>query len=142
MPLRSKTTLILLFVFMIYGMVSFGIQRLIILPSFLALERAEAITDVKRSVEALQHEIHFLDLLAWEWAAWDDTYEFIKTRSDAYIKVNLILETFSDDDLNVLYFVDTSGKVIWGETRDGQTEITHLPEFPGDALPVSHPLLC
>jgi sensor domain CHASE-containing protein len=141
MTLKSKITLILLCVFILYGVVDFGIQRFIIFPSFLALEREEAITDVKRSVEALQREIHFLDFLVWDWAAWDDTYEFIETRSDAYIKANLILETFADDDLNVLYFADTSGKVIWGETRDRQTEITHLPEFPRDALPANHPLL-
>jgi sensor domain CHASE-containing protein len=141
MTLRSKITLILLCVFILFGVVDFGIQRFIIFPSFLALEREEAVTDVKRSVEALQREINFLDFLVWDWAAWDETYEFIETRSDAYIKANLILETFADDDLNLLYFVNTSGKVIWGETRDRQTEITHLPEFPGDALPVSHPLL-
>jgi len=141
MTLKSKITLILLCIFILFGVVYFGIQRFIIFPSFLALEREEAITDVQRSVKALQREIHFLDFLVWDWAAWDDTYEFIETRSDAYIKANLILETFADDDFNVLYFVDTGGKVIWGETRDRQTEITHLPEFPADALPANHPLL-
>jgi len=141
MTLKSKITLILLCVFILYGVVDFGIQRFIIFPSFLALEREEAITDVKRSVEALQREINFLDFLVWDWAAWDETYEFIETRSEAYIKANLVLETFADDDLNVLCFIDTSGKVIWGETRDRQTEITHLPEFPRNALPANHPLL-
>jgi len=108
MTLKSKITLILLCVFILYGVVDFGIQRFIIFPSFLALEREEAITDVKRSVEALQREINFLDFLVWDWAAWDETYEFIETRSDAYIKANLVLETFADDDLNVLCFIDTS----------------------------------
>jgi len=141
MTLKSKIVLILLCFFGVYGMVDLGIQRFIIFPSFLSIEREEAITDVKRSVKALQREIHFLDFLVWDWAAWDETYEFIQTRSDAYIDANLVLETFADDDLNVLYFIDTSGKVIWGETRDRQTEITHLIEFPKDALPANHPLL-
>jgi sensor domain CHASE-containing protein len=141
MSLKSKIGLILLSVFVLYGVVDFGIQRFVIFPSFLALERKEAITDVKRSVEALQREINFLDFLVWDWAAWDDTYEFIQTRSDAYIDANLVEETFTDDDLNVLYFIDTKGKVIWGETRDRQMEITHLPEFPAEALPAKHPLL-
>ncbi len=40
---------ILLSVFVLYGVVDFGIQRFVIFPSFLALERKEAITDVKIS---------------------------------------------------------------------------------------------
>ena len=141
MTLKLKTTLILLCIFMLFGVVYFGIQRFVIFPSFMALEQEEAITDVKRSVNALQKDIETLDGYCWDWAAWDETYEFIQTRSDEYIEANLVLETFADDDLNVLYFIDTSGKVIWGETRDRQTEITHLAEFPADALPVDHPLL-
>ena len=141
MTLKSKIALIILCIFILFGGIFFGVQRFIILPSFLALEREEAITDISRSVKTLQREIDELDGFVWDWAAWDDTYEFIQTRSEAYIKSNLVLETFSDDDLNLIYFVDTSGKVIWGEARDRQTEITHLPEFPADALPANHPLL-
>ncbi len=141
MTLKSKTTLILLCIFMLFGVVYLGIQRFVIFPSYMALEHEEAITDVKRSVNALQKDIDTLDGYCWDWAAWDETYEFIETRSDAYITANLVLETFTDDDLNVLYFIDTGGKVIWGETRDRQTEITDLAEFPSDALPADHPLL-
>jgi signal transduction histidine kinase len=141
MTLKSKITLILLCIFMLFGVVYLGIQRFVIIPSFMALEHEEAITDVKRFVSALQKDIDTLDFFCWDWAAWDETYEFIETRSDAYIKANLVLETFADDDLNLLYFTNTSGKVIWGETRDRQTEITHLAEFPANALPADHPLL-
>lgn len=118
--------LIVFCIFLLFGVVYFGIQRFIILPSFIALEREEAITDVKRSVNALQKDIDTIDGLCWDWAAWDETYAFIETRSAEYIEANLVLEKFADDDLNVLYFTDTSGKVIWGETRDRQTEITHF----------------
>jgi sensor domain CHASE-containing protein len=141
MTLKSKIALIILFIYILFGVVYFGVQRFIIFPSFLALEREEAITNIQRSVKALQKDIDTLDGFCWDWAAWDETYDFIETRSEAYIKANLVLETFADDDLNVLYFVDTGGKVIWGETRDRQTEITHLPEFPADTLAVNHPLL-
>jgi len=141
MSLRKKIFIILLLTITIYAIFGYFSQRIIIYPSYVQLERDEAKIDIQRCVKVIQREINFLDFLVWDWAAWDDTYEFIETRSEAYIKANLILETFADDDLNVLYFVDTSGKVIWGETRDRQTEITHLPEFPGDALPADHPLL-
>jgi len=141
MTLKLKITLIVSAIIILFGVVVFGIKHFIISPSFLALEHQEAITDLKRSMQAFQREIKFHDHFVWDWSSWDDTYEFIETRYDEYIKINLVLETFSDSDINVLYFIDTSGKIVWGETRDRQTQITHISEFPSDALPANHPLL-
>jgi PAS domain S-box-containing protein len=142
MTLKSKIVLILLCVFMLYGVVNFVIQRFIIFPSFLSLEREEAIRNVKRSVEAIQGEIRHLDLLCQDWAVWDDTYEFIKSRSDKYIESNLVLTSFTGDRINTIYFVDTKGKIIWGENHDLKTgKNIHLPEFPEDSFPANHPLI-
>jgi sensor domain CHASE-containing protein len=142
MSLKLKVVLILICVFVGYGIVDFGIQRFIIFPSFLSLEREESIKNVKRSVQAIQREIHHLDYLCWDWAAWDDTYEFIKSQSDEYINANLVLATFVDAKLNTIYFVDTTGKIIWGESHDLETKkIIHLTEFPKDTFPADHPLI-
>jgi PAS domain S-box-containing protein len=142
MTLKSKITLILLCFFMLYGLVNFGIQRFIIFPSFLSLEREEAIKNVKRSAEAIQGEIHHLDILCHDWAAWDDTYEFIKSRSDNYFKSNLSLTSFTGSKINTIYFVDAKGKIIWGESHELETgKIIHLTEFPEDSFPPDHPLI-
>jgi len=142
MSLKSKVILILLCVFVLCGVVEFGIQRFIIFPSFLSLEREEAIKNVRRSVQAIQREIHHLDYLCWDWAAWDDTYEFIESRSDEYIKANLVLATFVDAKLNFIYFVDKNGKIIWSEAHDLETKkIIHLADFPKDTFPANHPLI-
>ncbi len=141
MSLRLKIFCYLFVVIVLLGVLDYGVQRLVVLPKFIALEQNEAKKNMMRGIEALRREITHLDFHCWDWAAWDETYEFIETQSDTYIKANLVLETFADDDLNALYFFDTRGNVIWGETRDQQTEIAHLPEFPDDALPLNHPLL-
>ncbi len=141
MSLRLKILNSLLVAVTLYGIMNYGIQRLIVLPKFIALEREDAKKNMIRCIETLRREIDHLDSYAWDWAAWDSTYEFIETQSEEYIKANLVLETFTDDDLNLLYLIDTSGNVIWGETRNQQAEITHLPEFPREKLQVNHPLL-
>jgi sensor domain CHASE-containing protein len=142
MSIKSKVLVILLSVFVFYGLVDYGIQRFIIFPNFLSLEREEAIKNVKRSVQAIQREIHHLDSLCYDWAAWDDTYEFIESRADEYIKANLNLTTFTEVRINTIYFVDTNGKIIWGEIRDLETKKNiHLTEFPKDAFPANHPLI-
>ena len=71
--------LILIGIFVLCGAAEYAIHRLIIYPSFLALERDEAQKDLERSVQTLKREIHRLDTLANIWSARIDTYEFVKT---------------------------------------------------------------
>jgi len=142
MSLRSKVGLILLFVFLLYGVIDFGIQRFIIIPGFQSLENEEAIKNSNRTVQAIEREIHHLDSLCHDWAAWDDTYDFIESLSREYIEANLIISTFTINSVNIIYFCDTSGKVIWGEIHDLETEkVIQLSDFPNDVLPNTHPLI-
>jgi sensor domain CHASE-containing protein len=90
MSLRSKVVLILLSVFVLYGAVDYAAQRFVIFPGFLDLEREEVQKDLKRCVQAIKREIHHLDSFCHDWSAWDDTYEFAVSRSEDYIKSNLL----------------------------------------------------
>ena len=47
MKLNSKIIIVLLIVFVIYGVVDFTIQRLIVMPGFQSLENDKAIKDSK-----------------------------------------------------------------------------------------------
>jgi len=142
MSIRSKVGLIVLCIFVLYGIVDFGIQRFVIFPGFLSLEREEAIKDSNRSVQAIQREIHHLDTLCSDWSAWDDTYNFIQSRSNAYIESNLPFSTFTGNNLNLIYICDTDGKVIWGEIYDLETEeMIQLADFPKDAFHRFHSLI-
>jgi sensor domain CHASE-containing protein len=142
--LTSKVLLILVTVFVVYIIINYGIQHFIIYPSFLALERDEARKDVERAVQALSREIHHLDQLCADWAAWDDTYEFVQAPSEheEYREANLIIGTFTASELNLIYFLDIEGTVVWGNIYDLETEETiRIADFPNDAFPKTHPLL-
>ena len=142
MSLKLKVAIIVICVFVLYGILEFGVQRYIIFPSFLSLEREEAIKDSKRSVLAIKREIYHLNNLCIDWASWDDTYDFVKSLSNEYIESNLVLSTFTANRINLLYISDTNGKVIWGEIHDLETgELIHLDSFPKDTLPKTHPLM-
>jgi len=58
-----------------------SLRHLVILPSFRALEQAEARKDVARCVDAIDREAHHLNKLSGAWAVWDDTYAFIQDRN-------------------------------------------------------------
>jgi len=142
MSLRSKILLILLAVVTLYAALDYGIQRLVVFPSFIALEQHEAKKDLERGFEALRREFYHLDTFNHDWAAWDDTYQFVRDRNTEYISSNLVAQTFIDNKLNLIYVCDEAGKVVWGEIRDVDTwQRILLKQLPAESLPPAHPLL-
>jgi len=126
----------------LYAVLDFGIQRLVVFPSFIALEQDEARKDLDRCFDAIRREFYHLDTFNHDWAAWDDTYHFIQNRNADYISSNLVAETFIDNKLNLIYLCNEKGQVVWGEIRDVETwQRMHLKAFPPVALPPNHPLL-
>lgn len=74
MSLQYRVASILLAVFALFGALDYGVQRLVLAPSFLALEREEVQKNVDRAVQAVQREAQLLAPSATDWAVWDDTY--------------------------------------------------------------------
>jgi len=142
MSLRTKILLILVVVVVLYAGLDYGIQRLVVFPSFVALEQDEANKDLNRCFEAIRRESYHLDTFNHDWAAWDDTYQFVQDRNVEYISSNLVAQTFIDNRLNLIYLCDKKGQVVWGEIRNVETwQQMHLQAFPPLALPPEHPLL-
>jgi diguanylate cyclase (GGDEF)-like protein len=142
MSLKSKVLLILFGVFILYGTIDYIIQYYIIFPSFLELEKLEAKENLQRSIHSITREIDHIDSLCHDWAAWDDTYDFIKSNSEDYIESNLGIETFVDNDLSLVYFYDTNGSVFWGKAYDlNNEEEISIHDFSRDSLPQNHPLV-
>ena len=84
-------------IFVLCGTAEYAIHRLIIYPSFLALERDEAQKDLERSVQALKREIHHLDSLAHDWSTWNDTYRFVRAPFEDYVRSRPILSALLKD---------------------------------------------
>ena len=142
MSLRVKTFVILVIVVLSYTVLSYLVQRLVILPSFIALEQETARKDVLRCVAALRREVQEIDGVVRDWANWDDTYRFIRDRDRDYIKANLTLSSYKNTRLNLIYLLDTEGRVVWGELWNLEREVRiAMPDFPSHALPRSHALL-
>ncbi|MCP4115997.1 MAG: HAMP domain-containing protein [Desulfobacteraceae bacterium] len=139
----SKVLIVLMSVFVLYTAAEYAIQRFIIFPSFISLEQDEGRKDTMRAVQAINREAHHLDSLCNDWAAWDDSYEFVQapSKGKAYIEANLMLTTFTGSNLNLIYIVNSGGKVVWGQIHDLEAEkMIRIPEFPNDAFPKAHPL--
>jgi len=142
MSVRVKVILIVSVVILLYAVLNYCTQRLVVFPSFIQLERREAEKDIQRCVQALRREVFHLDKFCYDWARWDDTYRFVVDRNAEYIEANLVVETFRGNNLNLIYVCSAKGKVVWGEIRDVKTEETmQIREFASAAFPENHPLL-
>lgn len=126
----------------IYSFSNYFIINLIVSPSHIAVERQLAEQEMERFTEALLREGEALGVLAHDWSAWDDTYEFVQSRYQEYITSNLPDTTFTNGGLNLLYFFRPDGSLVWSKLLDLETEEEiSLTEFPSTGLPDDHPLL-
>jgi len=79
---------------------------------------------IERTISAFDGYLHRLDVLNRDWAAWDDTYNFVKSPSENedYLEVNFIDATFADAELNFILIIDNSSRLVHGEAFDLNTE--------------------
>jgi two-component system, NtrC family, sensor kinase len=142
LALRLKVFLILLIIVILSSFTNYIILNKTVFPGFLTLEHDEANKDIVRVLEAIQREVHHLDSLLHDWSAWNDTYDFIQDRNSSYIDDNLVVSSFTDNELNIIYLLDNKGNLIWGEIRDLESEeLIQISEFSDEVLTATHPLL-
>ena len=94
MQLSPKITLIIASAVGLSGVFSYLIVDRAIYPSFVELETTKAHDNLNRVVRAVESEVRHLDLLAHDWASWDDSYEFIVDQNQEYKDSNLVVTSF------------------------------------------------
>ena len=141
MRLTTKIFLAIASTFIVFAMVLFILSQTVLLVSYKALEEEDARRNAKRAVSSLEAEIKALGSLNVDWGSWDETYEFMAKRGDEYIRSTLNVETLVKQRLNIVAYIKTDGKLIYGKSLDykrlteGQLPsglITHIA--PGSIL--------
>src|SRR5437870_2005340 len=90
--MKLRTRLLLSIGLTLAGLVA-GIYLLssrVMLASFLDLERQGADRDVYRVSQALDQMVEELHVKSVDWAAWDDTYQFMQDTNQKYVEANLV----------------------------------------------------
>ena len=143
MQLRSKITLALTVVLGGLLIGNLAIQHRIIYPSFVQLERQEAVKDWERCRDAIDRENVHLSMLACDWGSWDDAYNYVQGKNDSFYKQNLEnVEWFTQQKMDVVFFVQPDGTVFWSQVASHETkEPFELKWLPRDRLPLDHPLM-
>ena len=150
MKIRSKVTALLAGLFVILGVAAVLVGKLVIMPSFAELERADARIAMRRVSFALELTLERLTMSAMDWGNWADVYSFVADHSSEFVSANITDITLKQLNVNVLLVVDLDGNVVLATGRELVTgkplefDLTSLKKLPanfpwrGDQL-VGHP---
>ncbi|BCM94011.1 signal transduction histidine-protein kinase BarA [Abditibacteriota bacterium] len=121
MTLRLKTLLIIGTTLVALLAVLFGVSSTVLQRSLRTAEDENARQVLASALNIVHQDInqfndHFLD-----WAAWDDAYEFIQDGNKPFIKSNLSGQSLQILGINLMAFVQPSGRVMWATGFNLQT---------------------
>lgn len=90
----------------------------IVLDGFLALEEKQTRRNVERVIAAIEADVEALSMSNGDWSAWDHTYEFIAGARPGYIDDNIAPGYLANLDLNMMFFLDANGQVVYKVAAD------------------------
>jgi len=94
------------------------VATFVFVPSFVEVEKKAMEEHLIQAVTLINTEVGELDGKTADWAWWDDTYQFMQNKNDAYIENNVIDEAFINLQLNFMIFIDTSGQIVYAIAYD------------------------
>jgi two-component system, NtrC family, sensor kinase len=142
MSLKSKVSLIMSLLFFVSGAAGVAVNRLVIMPSFLELERDQAQRNVERAVEALQRDLDVLSTNVTAWAWWDESKRYMEGQNDEFVQRELSADPVSSAEVSYMGFYRTTGsQVIHRAPAAAEPDSAGLGQLQDASLPAGHPLL-
>jgi len=125
MSLRSKILLVNAAVFATLLLALHAASSAVVFHGFGLLEEREARRNAERALTTLDAELAAMVRTARDWAAWEDTCQFVEDGNEAYRESNLGPETLPNLDLDVLCVVANSGEAVAALRRNpsGSTDL-------------------
>jgi PAS domain S-box-containing protein len=97
-----------IFVAAFYVLASVTIDR-----TYALLDSQNVERQVLRAHSYLSYSLDTLGRTCSDWAYWDDTYEFVVDHNATYADSNLAPSSLATIDVDIMVFLDTSGKVVY-----------------------------
>ncbi|MHB9026139.1 MAG: sensor histidine kinase [Armatimonadota bacterium] len=118
MSLRTKTLLIIGIVLaVLIGSLALS-TRWIILTDHSTFEQKQAREVMHRVRNQFAAEADAVDIFSKDWAQWDDCYAYMKTGSAAFIRTNMVANTFKEFNIDLLVLLDASGRIKYSQAYD------------------------
>ncbi len=138
MHLREKFIASLSLLMVVYIVADYQLKGGAMLTAFDRLEQDAAQRTTVRVKAVLEGELVQLHGRAMDWAQADGVAEYIAGDRPGFEELRLGSNVLGREEIDVLYFCDAQGKVLWGEyaypelgSRDEQATIAVLPKTGG-----------
>ena len=112
MKIRSKVILLTGAIFLILGAAEVLVEKLVVVPSFAELERADARTAMRRIDYTLDRTLAELGVSATDWGNWADIYRFVQDHNPEFVAANITDLALRQLNVNLLVVVDRDGRFV------------------------------
>jgi two-component system, NtrC family, sensor kinase len=138
--IRAQVSILIAGIFVILGLAAIMIGKLVLMPSFAELERADARTAMRRIDHALNQALEQVGVASMDWGNWSDTYRFVESRDPEFVRANITDVALRQLDVNALLIVDVNNDVILARDIQLQSEQPlHLDLAALSSLPQNFP---
>ncbi|MBP7811721.1 MAG: PAS domain S-box protein [Candidatus Moranbacteria bacterium] len=130
MKLRAKVCLIIGSTIVVLLGVSLWIIYIKLEREFAAAQREDAASQIGTSSSIIDRDIQSFSVKLADWAQWDDSYEFMERRNQAYIDSNLNDESLRSLGVQLILFLDNTGEIVFEKQTsiaDGKKENETFP---------------
>lgn len=116
MTLRRRILLAMIFTLLclISGLIF--MSRSLLTSDYVQLERKNTEQNALRAKQAFEHTVAALHEKTPDWAAWDDTYQFMRDKNARYITSNLTPAALQTLSVEMVLYVDEQGKLFYAAT--------------------------
>lgn len=128
MKLQAKVSLIVALTWLAICLVVYADSVFVVSKNYQILEEKILAHEVEDVKNAFNKNYESLTLYALAWSQWDDAYDFMRNKSEKFIKSNFIPATYTTAKLNFIMFFDENNKLYYGKAYDDKSgEVTPVP---------------
>lgn len=118
MSITRKSIFIILAIMIPLFVIMIIVSDQISMNGFKSIERNEVKNNLLRGEDAIKSKLDSLQVFAYDWSAWDDTYEFMQNQNEKYISSNLSNLTLQSSGLNIMMFLDNFDQTVFSKSID------------------------
>ncbi len=124
--IRFKTTFVMFLSLVLFFIVIAIFSSKIIKNQFQQIEDQKVEENVQRLVDAYETNLENISTKLSDWSTWDDTYEFINDKNEAYIKSNLTDVTTENLKLDYMIFVNDKAEIVKYNGKEPPSDLDKL----------------
>ncbi|WP_166242597.1 sensor domain-containing diguanylate cyclase [Paenibacillus turpanensis] len=118
MKLRMKAFLVVSITMILFLLLLFGTAGPILLRESKLLDDNNTLKDAELIKNNMESDLQGLSRTNRDWAVWDDTYYFLLGAKPDYVEVNLLSETFENNQVSFIIYLNAKNELVYQQGYD------------------------